>query len=155
MNFDLNNFRFTSQVRVRNYEIDWQGIVHNATYLLYFEVGRVAYLENLGVTIDIRTIQQESKVVLVRNEIDYRSPAKFGEVLDIHTRVSFIKDSSFAFEGILEETSGRRRIAENLAVHVWLDYRTDAPRSVPDDFRKKVESFEGEHVLIQREQSKG
>lgn len=145
---DLDKFRFSSQVRVRNYEIDWQGIVHNAVYLLYFETARVAYLEHLGIAVDIQTIQHESKIVVVRNEIDYLSPAKFGEVLDVLTRVSFIRSSSFAFEGVIRAASGGRRIAENVSVHVWLDHRDDRPMPVPAAFRRKVQEFEGEHALI-------
>jgi acyl-CoA thioester hydrolase len=146
---DVGRFRFQSQVRVRNYEIDWQGIVHNANYLLYFETGRVGYLEHLGIPVDIRAIQNESKVVVVRNEIDYRAPAHFGEVLEIFTRVAFIRSSSFAFEGILQEAATGRRIAENVCIHVWLDPRDDRPVPVPHVFRRKVREFEGEFVLLQ------
>ena len=80
---ERTKFKHHTQVRVRNYEIDWQGIVHNANHLLYFEVGRVVYLGDVGIKVDINTIQHDSKVVVARNEIDYRSPARFGEVLDV------------------------------------------------------------------------
>jgi len=66
------------QLRVRNYEIDWQGIVHNAVYLHYFETAGWAYLENLGLELNIVTIRNESHVVVAGNEIDYDSPARFG-----------------------------------------------------------------------------
>jgi acyl-CoA thioester hydrolase len=145
MTGDLSAFRFRHQVRVRNYEIDWQGIVHNATYLLFFETGRVAYLEQLGIPVDIHAIQHESKVVVVRNEIDYRSPARFGEVLDVFTRIAFVRSSSFGFEGIMQEAVTGRRIAENVSIHVWLDHRTDRPMPVPAAFRRKVMEFEGDN----------
>lgn len=146
--FDTSLFKHKTQIRVRNYEIDWQGIVHNAVYLLYFETGRVAYLEHLGIKVDINTIQHESKVVVVRNEIDYRSPARFGESIDVHTRVSFIHNSSFAFEGILEEATTHRRIGENVSIHAWLDHRTGKTMLVPDDFRRVVQKFEGGNARI-------
>ena len=38
MHLDIAKFKHETQVKVRNYEIDWQGIVHNAVYLYYFEV---------------------------------------------------------------------------------------------------------------------
>lgn len=137
-------FKHNTQIRVRNYEVDWQGIVHNANYLLYFEVGRLEYLKNLGVKVDLSSIQKESKVVLVRNEIDYKSSAIFDEILDIWTRIVYIKNSSFVFEGIIEESKSRRLVAENIAVHVWLDSRTAQPKSVPDEFRSMVQRFEGD-----------
>lgn len=145
---DKSKFKFKSQLRVRNYEIDWQGVVHNANYLLYFESGRVEYLSRIGVKVDVNSIQHESKVVVVRNEIDYRSPARFGDLLDVHTRVSFIRDTSFAFEGIIEHAESKKLISENVSFHVWLDDRTGEPKRVPDEFRGIIRRFEGDNVLI-------
>ncbi len=53
---DGSVFRHQSEVRVRNYEVDWQGIVHNAVYLQYFEVGRIACLQHLGIKVDLKNI---------------------------------------------------------------------------------------------------
>jgi acyl-CoA thioester hydrolase len=146
---DKNRFKHTIQVRVRNYDIDWQGIVHNANILLYCEEGRFAYLEHLGVDFDLAKMQRVSKPVIVRNEIDYKSPARFGELIDVHTRISFIRNSSFAFEGILEEARTKRLIAENVAIHVWLDHRTGKAQTVSDEFRRLVQSHEGKDVAIE------
>jgi acyl-CoA thioesterase FadM len=44
---------------------------------------------------------------------------------------------------MIEAARDNRLVAENLAVHVWLDARTGRPRSVPDDFRSRVQKFEG------------
>jgi acyl-CoA thioester hydrolase len=149
VNLDRSKFRHSTRLRVRNYEIDWQGIVHNANYLLYFETGRIEYLQKLGIKVDITTIQGDSRVVVARNEIDYRSPAKFNEELDVRTRISYIRNTSFAFEGIIEEASTRRLIAENVSVHVWLDEKSGAPRRVGDEFRRLVRAFEGVHAIIE------
>ena len=145
---DKSPFKHKTELRVRNYEVDWQGIVHNANYLLYFEVGRIEYLKNLGLSIDLNSMRNDSKVVLARNEIDYKSPAMFDDALVIYTRISYIRNTSFAFEGIIEEATSGRRIAENLAVHVWLDPRTSEPTTVGGDFRKVVEKFEGGSIRI-------
>jgi acyl-CoA thioester hydrolase len=143
-----DQFKHSTSVRVRNYEVDWQGIVHNANYLLYFEVGRIEYLKRIGIQLDINTIRKENMVVLVRNEIDYLSPALFDDSLLVYSRVSYIKNTSFAFEGlILHEPSGRL-IASNVAIHVWLDARTGEPAPVGANFRRKVREFEGESVAI-------
>ncbi len=78
---DRLQFKHKTSIRVRNYEVDWQGIVHNANYLLYCEVGRIEYLRDLGAKVDMQSINGSSKVVLVRNEIDYKSSARFDELL--------------------------------------------------------------------------
>ena len=41
----MEGFRFSTDVRVRFAETDAQRIAHNATYLVWFEVARVAYLD--------------------------------------------------------------------------------------------------------------
>jgi acyl-CoA thioester hydrolase len=145
---DKSKFKHQTQIRVRNYEVDWQGIVHNATYLLYCEVGRIEYFKQVGVTIELNAIRGPSRVVLVRNEIDYKSPALFDDLLNVYTRITFIKNSSFAMEGILEKAKSGQRVAENVAFHVWLDPSTDRPKPVPDNFRKSVQAFEGENCQI-------
>lgn len=145
---DKSKFQFKTQVRVRNYEIDWQGVVHNANYLLYFEVGRVAYLEHVGVKVDVNSIQHDSKVVVVRNEIDYRAPARFNDLLDVYTRISFIRDTSFAFEGFLENSETKLVVGENISFHVWMDHKVNRPMRVPDEFRGVIRKFEGDNALI-------
>ena len=143
---NLEKFKHRTQLRVRNYEVDWQGVVHNANYLLYFEVGRVEYLKHLGVKLDLNSIRNENRVVLVRNEIDYKASAHFDDLLDVFTRVLYIKNTSFAFEGVIEEATTHRRVSENVAVHVWLHPRTGEPVVVSDEFRRIVMGFEGNDV---------
>lgn len=145
---DKKLFTHHTQVKVRNYEIDWQGIVHNAIYLHYFEIGRIEYLNRIGAKVDINAINNNAKVVLVRSEVDYVSPARYGDTLDVYSRISSIRNSSFIFEGILERDGTTAIVAENVAVHVWLNPHTGAPMPVPDDFRKLVQSFEGKYCQI-------
>ncbi len=145
---DKGKFRHMIQVRVRSSEIDWQGIVHNAQHLVYCEDGRFTYFGDRGILLDLNAKEHPEKVVIARNEIDYVSPARFGDVLKVYTRISFIRNSSFAFESIIEESSSGRRIAENVSIHVYLDTRTGEPKTIPESFRKKVLEYEGENVVI-------
>ncbi len=145
---DDPKFKHVIQLRVRSYEVDWQGIVHNSNYLRYFEVGRVEYLRHIGARITMDSIQNEGKVMLVRHEIDYQSPALFDELLNVHTRMSFIKNSSFGMEGVMENASTGQLVAQTAAYHVWLDWRTNRPKTIGDDFRKLVQQFEGGDCAI-------
>ena len=147
---DKHKFKHVTQVRVRNYEVDWQGVVHNGNYLLYCEVGRVEYFKHVGAKLDLNSINGKSKVVLVRNEIDYKTSAQFDALLNVHTRISFIRNTSFAMESIVEHAETGERIANNTAYHVWLDPATNRPMPVPEDFRELIEKFEGENCEIHR-----
>ncbi|HEY4643161.1 MAG TPA: thioesterase family protein [Bacteroidota bacterium] len=146
---DRSKFKFKTEIRVRNYEVDWQGIVHNAVYLLYFETGRIEYFRALGLRIDLESIKHGNRMVLVRNEINYRAPARFDDLLDVHTRISAIRNTSYVMEGLLLVHRSDKLIGENVAVHVWLDPTTDRPKTISDTFRRAVQQFEGDSVVIE------
>jgi acyl-CoA thioester hydrolase len=145
---DTIKFKHTFQIQVRNYEIDWQGIVHNGNYLLYFETARVNYFKAIGLKIDERSISGSVRIVLVRNEIDYLNSATFDDRLTIHTRISHIKNSSFICEGLMFNAETNLPIAKNIAFHVWTDAVTKKSMPVPNEFRKLVDTYEGGNAEI-------
>jgi acyl-CoA thioester hydrolase len=147
---EKNHFKFKTSVRVRSYEVDWQGIVHNSVYMLYCEIGRVEYLKNIGADLDLNRRNSENRIVLSRNEIDYKSPAHFDMKIDIFTRIAEIGTTSFIFEGMLRDASTDRLIATNRAFHVWLDPRDLSPMEVPEEFRKLVRQQEGTNLMENR-----
>ena len=138
----MKEFRHRITLRVRNYQVDWQGIVHNAVYLEYFETGRIEYLRKIGHILHLASINRSSRVVLARNELDYVSPAKFDDLLEVGTKVSQVGTSSFVFEGIIRIRSTDTLIAKNRAVHVWLHPEKGYPVPVPARFIRRVEEYE-------------
>jgi acyl-CoA thioester hydrolase len=148
-------FHHAQDLEVRHYEVDWQGIVHNVNYFLYFELGRVAFFRAMGASLDLNNINGSAKVVLVRNEIDLRAPARFDEALTVHTRIRSIRNSSFVMEGLIERRSDRAVIAENVATHVWLDPATNRPTRVPEEFRNRARTLEGPACDIQSQETLG
>ena len=145
-----DQFKHLFRLRVRNYEVDWQGIVHNANYLLYCETGRIEYLRGLGVKLDLNSISNENRVVLVRNEINYRASAYFDEELEISTRISAIGETSFIFESMIEKSRNYELVCDNVAVHVWLNSNRE-PVRVSDEFRQMVRKFEGSNVILKNQ----
>lgn len=142
----MKGFRHKTNIRVRNFEVDWQGIVHNAVYLQYFETGRIEYLRGAGYEPDLLSANRNSRVVLARNEIDYLRPAVFDDLLEVHTKVSMIGTTSFIFEGLIRHTETKKIMAENRAVHVWLTPGKRVPRKIPRSFVRRIEAFEGRPI---------
>ncbi|MFA6540192.1 MAG: thioesterase family protein [Bacteroidota bacterium] len=149
MTSDLSKFKHTYQIRVRNYEIDWQGIVHNGNYLLYFEVARVEYFKLAGLEIDERAITGKTKIVVVRNEIDYLSQATYDDELTIYTRIAAIKNSSFICEAVMIHAEKNIVVAKNVCVHAWLNPETNTASPVPTEIRKRINEFEEGNAAIQ------
>ena len=72
------------QVRVRYSETDQMGVVYHGNYIPYFEIGRVEWLRNKGVSYKI---MEESGVALpiVSMNINYKKPARYDELLTVTT----------------------------------------------------------------------
>lgn len=139
---ERNQFHFSTEVRVRLPETDAFGIVFHANFFTYFDVARVDYLRNLDA---LRFISPESgcRNVLAHAGADFRSPARFDDVLVVHARISTIGRSSLTFEFLAMHKKENRVVAEGKTVLVTLDTREWKPVPVPEEFRDLVRRFEG------------
>jgi len=86
----------TSELRVRFCETDLMGIVHHATYLVYFEAGRVEWLRRRGITYADWTARGV-QVPVASAEVQYRSPSRFDDVLAIETTLSKLRSVSLDY----------------------------------------------------------
>ena len=143
METDISKYKHKFQLRVRNFQVDSQGIVHNAIYLEYCEIGRVEYVRNLGIKLLPTGI---FKIIVKRNDIIYESPAMVDDLLDIYTRISYIKSSSFCFEHLIFKSETGKLLVTQKSVHVNLNVDTNMPERLPDHLRKIITDFEGENV---------
>jgi acyl-CoA thioester hydrolase len=147
---DINEFRHKTQLRVRTYEIDSQGIVHNSNYLKYLEVGRIEYKRDLGYNILKSGIFDDGlKVVVVHNSMDYRGFAFVDEVLNIYTRIAWIKNSSFCFEQVIEKDNDKSVILEGKGILVNLNPKTNLPEEIGEKFIKEIEEFENRKLKME------
>lgn len=147
MHPELFKFKHKFQIRVRNYHVDSQGVVHNAIYLEYCETGRVEYIRNLGFTLlPGGVLENGIKVMVRRNEINYYYPAKIDDLIDVYTRVSYIKNTSFCFEHVLINSSTHVLHCDQKSIHVNLNPETNTPDRLNDKYRKTLKDFEGENL---------
>jgi acyl-CoA thioester hydrolase len=133
------SYPFSTEVRVRFAETDAQGIVHNASYLVWFEVARVAYLaEYAGGYQSLRDGGIEALVL--ETHVRYLQPARFDDVLRIHTRVRDLRGARFRYE--YEVVRSEETIADGWTSHACVDARTFRPIRVPASLVKAVEAAE-------------
>jgi acyl-CoA thioester hydrolase len=138
---DFSACRLTVPIEVRFSDLDALGHVNNATYFVYYEIARVAYLRAVtGKPVTLEDI----KLVIVDAACRYRSPALLGEVLAVGIRVSAMRRSSFAFEYGIREQSGGRLVAEGRTVQTVFDHHRQRVMPIGADFRAQVERFEGQ-----------
>jgi acyl-CoA thioester hydrolase len=102
------------EVRVYYEDTDCGGVVYYANYLKYFERARTQYLEDRGLS--VAGLMNEGTVfVVVHAEVDYRSPARYGDTLVIDTVISETSPASFTCAHVVKEKNSGRVVVEGSA----------------------------------------
>lgn len=79
----------TLDVRVRYCECDPMGVVHHTVYPVWFEMGRTELLRATGRT--YRELEAAGVfLAVVRLDVRYRAPARYDDVLTLHTTLAKI-----------------------------------------------------------------
>lgn len=135
----MDGYKLVSEVPVRFSDTDAMGHVNNANYLSYLEIARVDYLRK--VTGRVRV--EDFGVIIARVEIDYKSPVLHNETLLVGCRVSEIGGASIKMDYRVEAKADGRLVCEAKSVMVTFDYALNRPVRVTDEWREKMEAFDG------------
>jgi acyl-CoA thioester hydrolase len=102
------------EVRIYYEDTDCGGVVYYGNYLKYFERARTQYLEERGLSVS-GLMKEGTTFVVVHAEVDYRSPARYGDRLIVETVVSEMTAASFTFSHVIRERESRRVVVEGSA----------------------------------------
>lgn len=128
------DFPFAHRQRVRFGETDLQGVVYYGNYLLFAEVGRVAYLRELGVVYDRDLLANGVDFTIGEARVRYHAPLRFDDEYDIKVRVGEMRHSSWTFEYAIDRADGQH-CADASTVQVMLDRKTGRPTRIPGTLR--------------------
>jgi len=126
----VEGYPFSTRVRVRFADTDAQGIAHNASYLVWFEVARVAHLERHAGGYQ-RLRDHGVEALVLETFCRYLVPARFDEVIDVHARCGELRGARFRYEYVLVRSDGVT-VADGWTAHACVDAGTLRPTRVPD-----------------------
>ncbi len=125
---------FVHIIRVRFVETDAMAIVHHSNYFAYFEAARIAYLESKGLPYP-RLIEMGYHLPLVSTQVNFRSPARFNDQLDIETTLEPMTGATLTIRYIARR--GADTIAEASTTHAFINTSGQAVRP-PKEFLAAV-----------------
>jgi acyl-CoA thioester hydrolase len=132
----VDGYTFSTTVRVRFADTDAQGIAHNASYLVWYEVARVEYLRAFaGGYQSLRDHGIEALVL--ESHCRYVVPAVFDDVLQVHTRCRDLRGARFRYEYAIVRDDGTL-MADGYTEHACVDSATLRPTRVPDWLRDAI-----------------
>jgi acyl-CoA thioester hydrolase len=135
----VEGFSFSTDVRIRFAETDAQGIAHHASFVVWLEVARVAYLERHAggyQAIRERGLEALTTEVCVR----YQRAAYFDETLTVWARCTGLRGARFTYEYRI--TRGGELVAQAYTRHATVDRDTYRPTRVPEWLAEAIATAE-------------
>lgn len=109
---------FDARLRVRYAETDQMNVVYHSNYIVWFEVGRVEFMRQLGFT--YREMEQQEQLHLPVAEVRcrYKAPARYDDEIIVRTRIARLRSSliQFGYEVLRAEDS--QLLAEGESTHM-------------------------------------
>ena len=130
----MKEYEFT--VRVRYAETDQMGVVYHGNYAQYFEMGRVEWLRNLGVSYKW---MEENGVMLpvVSLEMNYKKPARYDDVLLVKTILKSQNSVKIEFDYEIYNQQNQL-LTTGYAMLVFVDMKTGRPIVPPKYVSDKI-----------------
>lgn len=133
------NDKFCFVMRVRYGECDAQQVVFNSRYGEYADVAVTEYFRVLFGGIK-EMLNQGLDTQVVRFAIDWKSPARFDDVLGITVETTRVGKTSFTLQVNFSEFSSKRPLAFSEVTYVLVSAGQHEKVVMADDFRQKLVS---------------
>jgi acyl-CoA thioester hydrolase len=137
-----SDFKFHTTTRVRWMECDAQGIAFNGAYMGYLEIAQAEYFRNLGFSIYKIAQRGYFDSAVVKAMLEFKAPARIEDVLELHTRVSRIGNTSLTLDVEIYIQDSEKLLSILQAVYVGFYPQSMETRPVPDEIRALVDHFE-------------
>ncbi len=112
---------FETKLRVRYAETDQMGVVYHSNFIVWFEVGRVEMMRELGFTYNEMEQQEGNHLAVADVRCRYKAPARYDDLVVIQTRLMNVRDSLLHFGYEILRDADRTLLAEGESVHLVLD----------------------------------
>ncbi len=128
-----------TRVRVRYAETDQMGVVYHANYLIWFEVGRVEFIRQLG--LDYKSMEREEGcgIAVVDVSVRYKAPARYDDELVVQTRLIAARGPVIRFGYRIVREADGVLLCEGETVHVVVG-KDMKKRSLPQKYAERFAS---------------
>jgi acyl-CoA thioester hydrolase len=110
-----------TRLRVRYAETDQMGVVYHSNHLIWFEIGRVELMRQMG--FPYRDMERNDGYFIAVAEVNcrYRAPVHYDEEVIIRTRLKRVRESVVIFTYELLRADDGALLAEGETIHVVTD----------------------------------
>ena len=127
-----------TRVRVRYAETDQMGVVYHSNHFIWFEIGRVEFLRQLGFSYKDMEAADGCFIAVVDARCRYKAPARYDEEIIVRTHLKNIRESVIHFGYELVRANDGVLLAEGETTHIVADSqmrKTAIPEKYMNAFR--------------------
>jgi len=121
-----------SRLRVRYAETDQMGVVYHANHFVWFEIGRVELLRQLGFSYKDMEQHDGCFIAVVDARCRYKAPARYDDEIIVRTHLRNIRESVIHFGYELVRSDGTL-LAEGETTHIVTDAEMKM-RTLPEKY---------------------
>jgi acyl-CoA thioester hydrolase len=126
---DNTQLKFSTKIRVRYAETDQMGYCYYGNYASFFEVARVEALREKGIS--YRALEESGILLPVTHfEIRYFQPARYDDLLEIQTKIVYLKGVRIKFTYQTYNENGEL-LNEAATELVFVNTETQKPMAIP------------------------
>jgi len=107
-----------TRLRVRYAETDQMGVVYHANHFIWFEVGRVEFLRQIGFSYREMEEKEQCFIAVVDARCRYKAPAHYDDEVIVRTQLKNIRESVIHFAYELVRASDNVLLAEGETTHI-------------------------------------
>ena len=130
-----------TKLRVRYAETDQMGVVYHANYLIWFEVGRVELIRQMGLDYKSMETVDGCSIAVVEATARYKAPARYDDEVIVRTHIAEFRGAIIRFAYKLYRASDELLLCEGATTHIVVDRtmkRTRMPERYAELFRKMM-----------------
>jgi len=129
------NLTGETRLRVRYAETDNMGVVYHSNFAIWFEVGRVELMRQLG--LEYRSMEKEDNchIPVVDLRVRYKAPALYDDEIVVRTRIANARQSLLHFTYEVLRAGDQTLLATGETMHIIVDDKFQR-RSLPEKYLK-------------------
>jgi len=131
-----------TRIRVRYAETDQMGVVYHTNHFIWFEVGRVELLRQLGFSYKDMEREDDCFIAVVDAHCRYKAPIHYDDEVVVRTYIRHVREKMIHFGYELRKAGTGELLAEGETTHIVADSEMK-PRPLPEKYLRAFRAAVG------------
>ena len=133
-----------TKIRVRYAETDKMGVVYHSNFIVWFEIGRVEMLRQMGFRYRDMETEDDCHIAVADVRVRFKAPARYDDEILVRTRLKNVRDSLLQFGYEILRAEDGMLLAEGETTHIVVDSKFEKS-AMPEKYLKALSKATHKH----------